>query len=424
MSLFLALLPIASAVTLEEAWQAAATRGVEVQLMHEQTVQARAGRGQALALLSPKFIGTANYTVNEFEIALDASAMIPEQFQELMGESEPIVVQQKEYFDAAAVIQQPLIDGKAIPLVLASGRAIEAAEATERAQRAQLRAGVAKAYYGVVAAREGVSLAEAAVETSEAQLSLARRQVDAGVAPPRAALQAELGLAQAKRDLEGARARRAQVQEAFTRLTGLPRDSALEVPPPVDVPTNLDAAVADARAHRPEILAAEHRAVAARYAQRAQDLDWLPSLTGQFAYAYTQNQGFMDQNTIWKLELKGQWVLWDGGYRIAKEIEAASQFRQARLMVDLEQREAEESVRVAWEEYARAQAALVSVEREQALADENLRLARLGFEAGTTTFLEVQQADLGMRLVKVNQVVERMGRDLAAIDLAVATGVY
>ena len=424
MSLFLALLPLASAVTLDEAWQAASTKGVEAQLLHEQTIQARAMRGQAVALLSPKLIGTGGYTINEFEIALDTSAMIPEQFQDLVGESEPIVVQQKDYFDAAAVVQVPIVDGKAIPLVLASGKGIQAAEASERAQRAQLRAGVAKAYYGVVAAREGVGLAEAAVATSEAQLVLANQQVAAGVAPPRAALQAELALSQAKRDLEGARARRTQVQEMFTRLTGLPRDSALDVPPPVPVPADLDGAVAEARANRPEVQAAEDRALAARYQQRAQDLDWLPSLTGQFAYAYTQNQGFMAQNTIWTLELNAQWVLWDGGYRIAKQRETASQSRQARLMVDMTQRQAEESVRVAWTEYARAQAAMVSVDREQALAAENLRLARLGFEAGTTTFLEVQQADLGVRLVAVNQVIERMGRDLAAIDLAVATGNY
>lgn len=424
MSLFLALLPLASAVTLDDAWKAAESKGVEVRLLEEQTIQARARRDQSIALLSPKLVGSGSYTVNEFEVALDPNAMIPEQFQELLGESEPIVVQKKAFFEGAAVVQVPLIDGKAIPTYLAASRGIEAAEASERAQKAQLRAGVAKAYYGVVASREGVSLAEAAVATSEAQLALANQQVAAGVAPPRAALQAELGLAQAKRDLEGARSRRTQVEEVFWRLTGLPRDSALDVPPPVPVPSDLDRAVLTARADRPEVQAAEEQAKAAKYAQRAQDLDWLPSLTGQFSYAYTQNTGFMNQNTIWTLKMNAQWLLWDGGYRLGKEREAASQARQAKLMVDLAGRQAEEAVRVAWTEYTRAQASLASVEREQALAEENLRLAKLGFEAGTTTFLEVQQAELGARLVKVNGVVERMGRDLAAIDLAVATGAY
>jgi outer membrane protein TolC len=99
-----------------------------------------------------------------------------------------------------------------------------------------------------------------------------------------------------------------------------------------------------------------------------------------------------------------------------------SQERQSRYAADKVRRQIDEDVRVAWEVYGRAEAAVRAVEGEVALAADSLDLARRGFEAGTATFLEVEQAELALRGAELNRLTERTALALAAVDLLLATG--
>ena len=69
-----------------------------------------------------------------------------------------------------------------------------------------------------------------------------------------------------------------------------------------------------------------------------------------------------------------------------------------------------------------AQVTAAAVDDEVALAEDSLDLAQRGFEAGTTTFLEVEQAELQLRGAELTRLNERMNLTLAGIDLLVATG--
>ena len=416
--------PLAAAITLEDAIQAAEGSSVDLALLEQQTRATAAIRGQAWSLLSPKVQAQGSYTINEYPIVLDTSKMIPPEFAEFVTETEPITVQEKQYLQGAVTVQQPLFSGEAMPLLLGAYRTVDAARFDEASARQLVRAGVAKSYYGLMTAREAVALAESAEATAKAQLDLAKRYVDAGTAPPRAVLQAELGLSQATREVQGAIEQRVAAEEAFHRLTGLPRDVELDPPAPPEVPASVEAALETARVQRPDLLAAEQRAKAARLQRSANLAGFLPDVNARYTWAYTENTGFSDDPTIWMLVFEGTWLLWDGGYRAAKADEYGAQVHMAELAALRSLQEAEATIRTQWERYHRAEAALVAVEREQALAAENLRLARLGFEAGTVTWLEVEQAELGDRAARLNALIERMNRDLAAIDLRVAMGDY
>ena len=84
--------------------------------------------------------------------------------------------------------------------------------------------------------------------------------------------------------------------------------------------------------------------------------------------------------------------------------------------------QAERDVRVAYEAFRRASSAFVSVANELSLAEENLELAERTYAAGSATWLELEQAKLQLQSTELVSLQERMNRDLAAVDLLVATG--
>lgn len=412
----------ASAATLEEAIAAAADKSPMLELSHEQTIQAEALRDQAWALVSPKVNTQGTYTINEYEIVLDFAESLPPEFAGLI-EMEPITIQQKKAFAANASVIQPLFDARSLPLLRGAYKNVEAARADERHAAASLRAGVARVYYGVAVAREAVRLTEGAVESATRHLELARQQVAAGMAPPRAAMAAELAVAQATRDVANAREGLVTVEEALVALTGLPRDTTVTLPEQrLDVPDGLEASLDRARANRPELAAAHARAAAASLQSTAQKLAWLPTVDGRFTYVFDENIAFSDDPTMWQLVFTGSWLLWDGGARVGQQRAAASQARMADLLVDQAVLDLEQQVRTSWERLQRAESNLAGIDHELRLATENLRLADTAWQSGGATWLEAEDARLGLVSAQLNALQARASRDLAAVDLLVAVG--
>lgn len=448
-------------VSLDEALTAAMGDSVDVALARERTREQETLKGQAWALLSPKLSAQATYTINQYEIALDPSSFGDPQAQidaqadlfDGIGDSfgalsdpaapfiaqgwgdsaaalratdidtgDPIVIQQKAAWAGNLSLIQPIFTASALPTLRGAYQTVDVAQLQERRTLQQLRAGVTRAYYGLATARQAATLADQGLVSAQNHLELASRQVDAGLQPPRARIQAQLAVARAERDRAAAAERVTSAELAFLRLTGLPRTSELTLPPPVDVPSDLGEAVLQATTSRPDIQAADGRQRIADLTVRAKHLEWLPKVNGRFTYSYTENQGFQDEPTLWMVVLTADWLVWDGGLRIAQAKQHASQRRQAELAARQARDLAEEEVRIAWEGYQRADRALLATADELALAQENLRLAEQGLGAGSTTWLEVEDARLGLLQAQLSALNERVGRDLAAVDLKLATG--
>jgi len=302
---------------------------------------------------------------------------------------------------------------------------VDSARLDETANRQRVRAGVAQAFYGLAVARSSVGLTDAAVTAAQNHVELAERQVTAGTVPARARVQAQLSLSQAQRQQAAAQAQLVAAEEAFARATGLPRDSEPVLPErPAPTPDSVDLAVVQALSDRADLQAADARTRMARLSHTGTALGFLPELDGRFTWNYTDNTGFSGKNTMWMLVFSANWNLWDGGFRASQLKEEASKVRVAELLAQQQRDRAEEEVRTAWEQLQRAERALSAVTDEVALAHENLELAERGFSAGTTTWLEVDDAQLGLQQAELGVLRERMNRDLAAIQLSVATGSY
>jgi outer membrane protein TolC len=412
----------ARAVSLEEAWAAARANNPDLQIVGESSRQARTQRLQAWSLVQPRVSAQGNYSYFSYgDVKLDFSDFlsgIPFPIEA----PEPTIVQRGSNFDGNVTVSQPLFNGMALPLLAGAYKNADAAQLDERRTDQQVRAGVARAYYGLAAAREAVGLSEKAVRTAQSQLALAQRQVAAGLATRRAELQGQLGVAQAERDLRRAQEQLVGAQEAFVTVTGLRGDVALDDTPPFGVPGSLDDALRRGESARPDLTAALLREQVAGLQVRAEGLAWMPDVNARWSGIANQTPGFAGRTTFWTAGVTATWTLWDGGMRLATIRQAASQERQSRYAADKVRRQIDEDVRVAWEVYGRAEAAVRAVEGEVALAADSLDLARRGFEAGTATFLEVEQAELALRGAELNRLTERTALALAAVDLLLATG--
>lgn len=432
LSLLLSLAAPAQALTLEEAWASAASDGKELALLEEQRLQSDTLRTQAWALVSPKVVAAANYTINQREgtLAFDFSSFLDEdslamleQFGIEFAEPEPIVVNPKTMWDWNASIVQPIFSGQAIPLLRAAYATVDAGREQERAARADVKAGIARAYWGVLVAREGKALAAQALANAEAHAKIAATNVEVGTAAPSVRLQAELGVARARREVARAEAGVVTAEEAFARLTDLAPTSSLEMPGARALPFDgADAAIERALGARPELAAAEAQERAARGQAVASHLAWLPTVDGRFTQSFTENDFFTGNKYNWQVVFTANWTIWDGGARIAQEQKAASMARAAELARELAADQAREEIRALWAGYERATAAVAAMDAELAMARENLRLAEAAFAAGTLSYLEVEDARLGLEASQLTELTERMNRDLAVIDLLAATG--
>jgi outer membrane protein TolC len=429
--MLLLLSSLASALSLEEAWQKAGAEGHETALIEEQRFQSGLMRGQALAALSPKVSLTGNWTLNQRETTLDFASNFPQEIVDMITQftgsapdfGEPTVINKKQYFDMNLSIVQPIFSGRAFPGLLSANRMVDAAEAQEIASKAQLKLGISRAYWGVLVAREGEKVAESSIQVAERQVKTAEALVGVGNANQATLLQAKIALSRAQRDLSAARGRRIQAEQAFANLTGLSADVELEVPTLPSLPyQSLEDALERAQQERPDLQVARQQELAARWQQTGSVLAWAPDINARFTEVLTQNTGFSGEKDAWMFVITGSWTLWDGGFRIVEGQRASSVLRQAQEARAKAEEDAALAVQVAWEERIRAADALEAVKAELSWAEENLRLAELSLAAGTLSVLDAESARLGRDGARTSLVVEKMNLDIATRSLLLATG--
>ncbi len=446
-------------VTLDQAISSAEENNLDLKMLNEQVFQAETMVPMAWGTLTPRVIAGGNWTRNEKEIPLDFDteslifrpstlepiflatnpdpgdqAIIDAVFDEVKlaedeafaaaEEEEPILIQQLSYFDANISVIQPLFNPVAVAGLRGSYQNRDAVRSDADRARMQIRAAVTQSYYALVVARESQSIAADSVANARDHLAVARRQVDAGSVPSIVGLQAELALARAERMLLDTDSQILSAEQAFARLTGLDPKVQVQMPGGMSAPVQtLDQAMTYIDG-RPDVLAADQRVHVANYQKRADQLGWLPTVDSRFTYSWTENEGFQGQRTFWMFNVSASWTLWDGGYRLQTNRQYASQARMADYASQKARLDAQDEVQLAWQRYERAAEAFEAVELELSLATENLRLSESGFQAGSVTWLQVSDAQLQLDQARIGLLSERMSRDMAALDLSVATGQY
>lgn len=408
----------AYAVTLEGAWRAA-ENNPDLLAVFAQAEAAQARVGQSRAAWLPKVVANASVNATDEDIFLDVGAALPPAVLDLTGPIPPTVVQPDRWFQTSATVVLPLVD---VDGWLRTGAAMQASEAASYdagSVRQQIRAGVASAFYGAFVAHEGVAIARDAVALAVQQEDIAQRLVAAGAATERTALEAIQARFAAERDLAAAIALETRAVEALHRLTGLPRDTVIELGFAVALPQDADTALALAREQRPDLSAARARAAAATRATRAASAGWVPDLSARLTGLYNENQGLADDAWFLIGAVEATWTF-DGGYRAGLVRESRSVAAAANAGVGSAERVMEQQIAEAFAERVRSRASLRAAEQEVAAARAAAEQAQKAFESGAATFVEVDRASLGLRVARLSEARERAAVEHSDVALWMA----
>jgi outer membrane protein TolC len=151
-------------------------------------------------------------------------------------------------------------------------------------------------------------------------------------------------------------------------------------------------------------------------------LRWLPSLSLNGSYRYTNESGFSGKTTSWTAGLTLNWALFDGLTRIGdfKEHKALAHIADLDLQAGL--REVELQVRSALVTLTNQQAALKQVEVALEVAKKNAAETAELYRQGLTGALQAADANVRLYEAEVEFIRARYGLAIAFLNLRMALG--
>lgn len=292
--------------------------------------------------------------------------------------------------------------------------------------RQQLRMDTTNSYYSILQSQNQVTIYEQTVESLEEHLKNVKAQYHVGTVAKSDVLRSEVELADAQQSLIKAENARELSVSNFNNVVGLPLDTDVRVTEELGY-EKYDLVLADCIAY-----ALEHRADG-KQAQLAIDAAEEYKSIAKSGYrptlAATASNGWSDsdfpgtEDESWQIGAKLSWNLFDSGLTRAQvrqaeaDIEAAKeQARQKQDAIQLEVRTAYLDVK---EAEKRIHTSSVSVEK----AEEDLKIARVRYNAGVGTNLDVMDAQVALTTAKTNYVQSLYDYNTSKAELDRAMGI-
>jgi outer membrane protein TolC len=264
------------------------------------------------------------------------------------------------------------------------------------------------AYYDVLRALGSVDAAQAAVTDAEEQLKLAEAYVRAGTSPEFDVTRAKVTLADRQQTLISSQDAVNLAGAAFNNVLGRDVNTAVNLAAIADTPTrdvDITAQTQKALESRPEIIQASlgikanHDAVGI---SRAGDRPQV-ALVGGYAYNWTAS-GLSTQKASWDYGVNVSWPIVDSGATRAKVSEAQADLKTSELQLQQLQRGVAVDVRQSGLKVQETADRFEVADKSVALAEEALRLAKVRYQNGVATQLEVTDAETALTSARFNRV--------------------
>lgn len=330
---------------------------------------------------------------------------------------------------AGAQVNLPIYAGGAI------NSGIEAAEYGAQAADDQLativqdiRLGVAEHYISVLRAESAVAVARSYVSSLTSHTQDTKNRFEFGDVPRNDYLAASVTLANAEQQLLQAENALNYAQAAYNRFLGRPLMSNVSVDPNFNtdtlVPRNagLEELASMALQNRMELTALESQARAFEKQAATARAESKPQLALTGGYSYLENQ-FLTDDQFWMAGVAFSWNLFDGGQARKR----SASLEQKAIAIDHNRADLqtliELQVQKTRNDRGEAESRLVVAERTVEQAEENLRVVRERYEAGSSTNVEVLDAEALREQSLSNHENARFEVALAKLRLARAVGV-
>lgn len=287
---------------------------------------------------------------------------------------------------------------------------------------------VKQAFYDVLRAQELVKVAEEALQNAETRRRLAQAAVEAGVSPKLDVMRADAAVAAAQQAVITARNALQLAKAAFNNVLGRRVDELVELLPadePEPEVADFSRYLQEALSKRPEMVQANLGVSLAEKQVTAAKRDQLPSVVvrGQWDFNL-KTSTFQPRESSFTTIAALQFKIWDSGQTLGRIEQARADVDKAKIAIEnvregiaLEVRNAYLSLQEAREKVAAAQKGLQA-------ATESLRVARVRYEAGVSTQLELSDAELAYTQAEQSLVNARYDLRVAWARLEKAMGRY
>lgn len=335
---------------------------------------------------------------------------------------------------ADVTLRQTLFAGGGVLAnIRASADTLAAAKARVTSQIEATVYDVKQNFYAVLVDREIISVRQESLEVLEEQLKNVEARHAAGVASDFERLQAQVAVANERPNLIRAQNDYRVAAEALLATLGVPSHTQLS-PDEVKgdlkseaISVELQALLDSAEAHRADILAAQKDAAAAGKAVWEARANYLPRVEALAGYEWIKDSSSMrtrDYVDGWNVGLVASVDLFNGFSNASKVYQAKARRRQAqarelqtRLGVSVE-------VRQAYSAFEEAREILESSKQVVGQARESLRMAKARYSAGSSTQLDVLQAQSALSQARLTLLQARYDYVVAVARLEKATGAH
>ena len=411
---------LAEPLTLDQAFDLALARDERLKANAAQAEQARRGADRARTLFSPQASVFAAGTVQneieaEFGVPKDLQAMFNLNLPPTRSIVQPRLVgrfgaQAGAVYSAQYWRQRDVVRHQVEALLAQGGRLREV-----------VMLEVAQAYFDALRADGRVKIGQAALDRARAQKDLAEARIKAGAELKTAALQAELDITRAERQILEADSQRMVAYETLARLCG--RSPGMLVQPPAQKgPADLASAVEEATRARRDVQEAM-RVVEQAEAERevARRRLW-PTLGIVGQVSAMQPSSVFASAVNWSVVATFSVPLYQGGGEYLDIKDRETSIVLARNTIEQRKKLVRDDVTRTFATYHTARQAVTLAERQVAVARENHILVSSQFKAGAVRSTDVTLAQIELSSAEDQVVVATFDRELAATALRAAMG--
>ncbi|MER3473521.1 MAG: hypothetical protein C4335_05690 [Armatimonadota bacterium] len=287
---------------------------------------------------------------------------------------------------------------------------------------------VKQAFYDVLRAQELVKVAEEALQNAQIRRKLAQAAVDAGVSPKLDVMRADAAVAAAQQAVITARNALQMAKAAFNNVLGRRVDEPVELLPadePVPEQVDFTQCLQEALSRRPEVVQAGLGVSLAEKQVTSARRDQLPNLvvTGQWDFNL-RTSTFQPRESSFTTIAALQFKIWDSGQTRGRVEQARADVDKAKIAVENVREGIALEVRNAYLSLQEAREKVSAAEKGLQVASESLRVARVRYEAGVSTQLELSDAELAYTQAEQNLINARYDLLVAWARLEKALGRY
>jgi outer membrane protein TolC len=286
--------------------------------------------------------------------------------------------------------------------------------------RRQIAVATASAYLAVIAQKRQVDVSLTAIETARGQLDFNTRRREGGVGSRLNELRSGQILAATEAQLEALRLNVRRAQEALGVLLAANGPVDVSGEPAFEVPA--EGAETEWLPGRADVrLFAAERDANARIVNDSRK-DWWPRASVSFDPQLLTPSGIFQPSRTWRFTLQLNQPLYDAGERRAVRRLRESALQSSTLSLEQLQIQARSEVRVARAAVEALERGLANARRSSQAAGEVLKITIIAFDAGSTTNIEVIDAQ---RVARDQEIIVALAEDAvrqARLELLVALG--